>query len=288
MILGASAVAALLVLASAAAAGAQDDTVDPDGVDDLARAEERTGTASALGTPVPPPGYDLDPTRVPSAPADAYEGSDETRVARLEAVLSGHARGARGARVEGGVLSLVSGLVIVGTGIALIALDEGRDPLFFILGGLSMALGVGTATTGAISLAMTTSPERRYAAFQRERSSGTLSGRRIGRYEGALWAEAEAAADGRLLGIAGAVLLAANGIVEIAFTAQFAPDDAFRAVGYGLGGVYLALGVLELVLAFEETDAEARFRQYEASGPTIAMRPWASPTGAGALATGTF
>jgi hypothetical protein len=289
MIARAAAIALFVVLALTRVAAAQDD-VDAEPLDEAAEleaAEAATGTARELGTPLPPPGYTLDPSRVH---VDASEPIDEDaqRLTRLDAVLASHARGALGARIEGGILSLASGLAIVGTGIALIALEDGRDPLFFILGGLSMALGLGTATTGAISLAMTTSPERRYAAFQRDRASGALTARRVGRYEGALWAEAESAADVRMLGIAGAVLLAANGIVEVAFTAQFAPDDTFRALGYGLGAVYVALGVLELVLSFEESDAERRFREYEEAAPTIAVRPWASPTGAGVVAAGTF
>lgn len=286
----AAALALLLVLAPAGVVLAQEETEPTEAASqaELEAAEAATGSAAELATPIPPPGYELDPSRVSVGPAGEPASTDEERVARIEAVLARHARGAHGARVEGGILSLVSGLVIVGTGIGLIAIDEAHDPLFFILGGISMALGLGTVTTGAISLGMTASPERRYAAFQRDRAAGVLSARQLGRYEGALWAEAEAAADVRLLGIASAVLLAATGIVEVAFTAEFAPDDTFRAIGYGLGGVYVALGVLELVLSFEETDAERRFREYESGEPTVAVRPWASPNGAGVVAGGTF
>jgi hypothetical protein len=284
---------AVLVLTSRAAAQdgveelADDSLTDAALAEEIAASEASTGTASQLGAPIPPPGYETRPPSVPSAPSDTSV-EDEERITRLDAVLLGHARGSRGGRIEGGILALVAGLVIVGAGITMMSLEDGHDPLWFILGGISMALGVGTATTGAIDLAMTTSPERRYAAFQRDRAAGTLTARRVGRYEGALWSEAEAAADVRLLGIASAVLLAANGAVLVGFTAQFATDDTFRAIGYGGGALYVALGVLQLVLSFEETDAERRFRQYEDGAPMIAVSPWASPNGGGVIASGTF
>lgn len=284
-------VVALLLAAAPAWAHAQEEAIpdapieDTESVLELETSAEETGRASELGTPTPPPDYVVEPSRaITHEPSD----SDAARIARLDTVLSAHARASSGGRLEGGILGLVSGLVIVGAGIALVAIDEASDPLFFILGGLSIALGVGTATTGALTLGMTTAPERRYAMFQRDRAAGALTARRIGRYEGALWSEAETAADARVLNIASAVLLGATGGVEIAFTAEFAPDDTLRAIGYGFGALYVVLGVLQLVFAFQESDAERRFREYEEGTPPLAIRPWASPSGAGLSVAGGF
>ena len=256
---------ALAALASRAAA--QDDASLADApIDNLG--------ADALGTPAAPPGYETDTT------------VDE-RIARLDEVLGAHARSARGGREEGGILNLIVGGVVAGAGITVLALDERSNPLLFVLGGLSIALGVGSISTGIIGLATDTAAERRYRSFVRDRAASP-SARLVGRYEGALWAESEAAADARWLGIAGAVLIGANGGVELAFTALFAPDDYFRVFGYSLGGVYVALAVLELILAFGETDAERRFREYEESTPSVSLAPWGSGTAGGLSLTGAF
>jgi len=236
-----------------------------------------------LGEPVVPPGF----AALAAEPSPSSEL--EHRVGLLDEILAAQSRESTEARMISGGVSLGVGIAGVGGSIALLATFDARDPVFTTLAGLIGALSLSSIAIGAVSLSITTTAERRYERFTAERDAHHLSPRAIGRYEGALWAEAELSLDARLLSIGSATLITALGGLEVAITALYMVDDTSRILGYSTGAVFAALGVFQLVTAFDESGAERRFRRYEeATGPTVALAPFAAPGLFGLSASGTF
>lgn len=188
------------------------------------------------------------------------------RVAHLDTAIRDLAQLDTATKYWGGIGAIVLCAVGVAAGV-LIAVD---DDLTWgggaraALSGAAIAGGLSAAAAAIFRMSDRTPAERRLDHWNALLQTHQLNALEIGRFEGALEAEAEHARALRLLNGAGLIGLFASGGTLIAFSAfdVFDNRDA-RTAGYVIGGIAAGIGAVNAALAFlVDSPAETVWKKY--------------------------
>jgi len=221
-----------------------------------------------------------------TAPDEATAGAtssdrraDPATVARMAEVLEERARGERVSSTVNGVINLGVGAFLIGSSLWL-ALDVDA---FGGFGGPGPGVITGLAVapmmiaSGIYSLLGVQSNGDRLLRW-RMAMNGELSAIELGRFEGELRAEANAARVSRWGSFALGVGILAGGLVTMILGAAFEDfDDEFRAITIGGGGGFAVIGGVMMGTSFLESSVEQMWRTYQrgSAAPTagVNVRP---------------
>jgi hypothetical protein len=202
-----------------------------------------------------------EPSAAARALADPFAIALRTR--ELDAILRADARAAESARLFGAVSGYTMGALGLGAVPVLFAVDDGSG-LFPILSIVTVQLGA-LGLAGAIVATLSPSTEERRLARWRTLFAQGARPRleELARFEGFVVADADRAADARILtlaqGVAGIGTGLFTGLVGL-FASRAEVTQITLSV---LGGFEILVGVLQLVGALDAGTVESRPAQYE-------------------------
>jgi hypothetical protein len=204
-----------------------------------------------------------------AAPASAQEGGALAEPAAiglrtdvLEELLAADASSAAEGRTWSAAISIVIGVVGLGSAPVLFALDDGTGilPIASLLG---VQLGAIGLTSGILEAGWPSLEERRYARWSELRAERPLRASDLARYEGRLLADAERASVGRSFVIAQGIATMVSGLYTGIVGLFVSRIEEIQILMGTVGGVELALGLLQLISGLDPTDTERRPAEYE-------------------------
>jgi hypothetical protein len=204
---------------------------------------------------------DAEPGEAARALADPFAIALRTR--ELDAILRADARAAESARLFGAASGYAIGALGLGAVPVLFAVDDGSG-LFPILSIVTAQLGV-LGLAGAIVATLAPSTEERRLARWRTLFARGARPRleELARFEGFVVADADRAADARVLTLAQGLAGIGTGLFT-GLVGLFAGRAEVTQVTLGvLGGLELLVGVLQILGALEAGTIESRPAQYE-------------------------
>ena len=236
-------------------------------------------------------GLEEEAGEVPSARRGPRRASPAL-IARMEAQLTDRARSERTSSIINGVVGLATGGALFGASLWL-SVDEDAFGAGFGTPNPAAITGFSVSpmllAMGIYSLIGIGSDGDRLLRW-RAAMNGELSALELGRFEGELRAEANAARVSRWATTAlGVGILAGGAATMVLGGALDGFDDEFRAVIVGTGGAYLVIGAVLTGTSFLESSVEQMWNQYrsgEESPPLgFTIQPVLGPGSVGIVGT---
>lgn len=231
----------------------------------LAPASASAQVAEELTDPAGPPDDASEEAPV------ATRRADPALIARMQDQLERRAQSEITSGVVTGVTSLSLGVLLLGSSIWL-SVDEDAFGLGFGTPSLPAITGFAASpmllATGLYTLLAVRSNGDRLERW-RAAMAGELTALELGRFEGELRAEANAARVSRWGGFALGVGLMVGGATTLILSAALDGfDDETRGIVAGTGGLFLALGGVVTGTSFIESSVEQMWSDYQRGAPS--------------------